>query len=77
MGGSGGKNPPFSMMPKRMGHPMLVAMRQWGERFLFAPGEPHPELVERLSCKGLEKIRVRDVDGRELGVADLGLVGAA
>ena len=57
--------------------PVLVAMRQWGERFLFASGEPHPELVERLSGKGLEKIRVRDVDGQELGVADLRLVSAA
>ena len=53
--------------------PVLVAVRQWGERFLFAPGEPHPELVERVSGKGLEKMRVTDVDGRELGVADLAL----
>ena len=57
--------------------PVLVAMRQWGERFLFAPGEPHPELVDRRSGKVLEKICVRDVDGRERGVADLGLVTAA
>ena len=53
--------------------PVLVAMRQWGERFLFAPGEPHPELIERVSGTRLEKIRVTDVDGRELGVADLAL----
>ena len=52
--------------------PMLVAMRQWGERFLFAPGEPHLEVVDRLSGKALETMRVRNVDGRELGVADLG-----
>ncbi len=26
--------------------PVLVAMRQWGERYLYSPGEPHPELVE-------------------------------
>ena len=57
--------------------PVLVAMRQWGERFLFAPGEPHPELVGRLSGKTLETMRVRDVDGQELGVADLGLVSAS
>jgi HxlR-like helix-turn-helix len=57
--------------------PVLVAMRQWGERFLFAPGEPHPELVDRFSGKALDTIRVRDVDGQELGVADLGLVGAS
>jgi len=57
--------------------PVLVAMRQWVERFLFVPGEPHPELVERGSGKALEKMRVRDADGRELGVADLGLVNAS
>jgi DNA-binding HxlR family transcriptional regulator len=57
--------------------PVLVAMRQWGERFLFAPGEPHPELVDRRSGKALEKIRVRDIDGQERGVADLGLATVA
>jgi DNA-binding HxlR family transcriptional regulator len=57
--------------------PVLVAMRQWGERFLFAPGEPHSELVERGEGKVLEKIRVRDVEGQELGVADLALATVA
>jgi DNA-binding HxlR family transcriptional regulator len=57
--------------------PVLVAMRQWGERFLFAPGESHPELIDRRSGKALEKIRVRDVDGQERSVADLGLVTAS
>ena len=57
--------------------PVLVAMRQWGERFLFAPGEPHLQVVDRRSGKALEKIRVRDVDGQERGVADLGLVTAS
>jgi DNA-binding HxlR family transcriptional regulator len=57
--------------------PVLVAMRQWGERYLFAPGEPHLEVVNRRLGKALEKMRVRDVDGRELGVADLGLVTAS
>ena len=53
--------------------PVLVAMRQWGERFLFAPGEPHSELVDRRSGKALETIRVRDADGEELGVEELTL----
>jgi DNA-binding HxlR family transcriptional regulator len=57
--------------------PVLVAMRQWGERFLFAPGEPHLQVVDRRSGKPLEKIRVRNVDGQERGVADLGLVTAS
>ena len=56
--------------------PVLVAMRQWGERFLFAPGELHPELIDRRSRNRLEQMRVRDVDGRECGVADLELVTA-
>jgi DNA-binding HxlR family transcriptional regulator len=57
--------------------PVLVAMRQWGERFLFAPGEPHPELIDRRSGKVLEQMRVKDIDGQECGVADVGLVTAA
>ncbi len=57
--------------------PVLVAMRQWGERFLFAPGEAHSSLFAGGSGKALEQIRVRDVDGKELGVADLELAGAS
>ncbi len=54
--------------------PVLVAMRQWGERYLYGPDDPYTELVERGSGKALERIRVRDVDGVELGVGDLELV---
>ena len=57
--------------------PVLVAMRQWGERFLYAPGEPHSEMFAIASGKALEQIRVRDVDGQECGVADVGLVTAS
>ena len=57
--------------------PVLVAMRQWGQRFLYAPGEPHSELRARGSGKALERIRVRDVDGEELGVSDLELATAS
>jgi DNA-binding HxlR family transcriptional regulator len=56
--------------------PVLVAMRQWGERFLFTPDEPHSKLFEKGSGNALEQIRVRDVDGKELGVADLGFEAA-
>ena len=57
--------------------PVLVAMRQWGEQYLFEPGEPRQELVNRRSGKKLERIRVRDEDGQESGVADLRLVTVA
>ncbi len=57
--------------------PVLVAMRQWGERFLFAPGEPHSELIDRRLGKPLQQIQVRDAGGQECGVADVTLVGAS
>jgi DNA-binding HxlR family transcriptional regulator len=57
--------------------PVLVAMRQWGERFLFAPGEPLSELIDGHSGKTLEQMRVRDADGHECGVADVTLVAAS
>jgi len=57
--------------------PVLVAMRQWGERYLFAEGEPHSELIDRRLGKALEQMRVRDADGRECGVADVTLVTAS
>ena len=57
--------------------PVLVAMRQWGAWFLFAPDEKHPELVDVRSGKPLEQIQVKNVDGEERGVADLGLVTAS
>jgi hypothetical protein len=57
--------------------PMLVAMRQWGGRFLFATGEPHPELSDRRSGNRLEQMRVKDVNGQECGVADLALVSVS
>lgn len=27
--------------------PVVVALRQWGERYLFEPHEPHSELIEK------------------------------
>jgi DNA-binding HxlR family transcriptional regulator len=27
--------------------PVVVALRQWGERYLFGPNEPHSELIEK------------------------------
>ena len=57
--------------------PVLVAMRQWGERFLFAPGEPHPELVNARTGRPLDKMVVKDIDGEECGVSDLAMVTVA
>jgi DNA-binding HxlR family transcriptional regulator len=57
--------------------PVLIAMRQWGERFLYAPGDPHSRLIAKGSGRALEQIRVRDVDGEEVGVEDLELANVS
>lgn len=46
--------------------PVVVALRQWGERHLFAEGEPRSELVEKNTGKPLHFMRPRGEDGRVL-----------
>lgn len=46
--------------------PVVVALRQWGERQLFAPGEAHSELVEKKTGKPLHEMVPRSADGRAL-----------
>ncbi|AYG43263.1 transcriptional regulator [Pseudomonas sp. Leaf58] len=50
--------------------PVVVGLRQWGERFLFEPGEARSELVEGASGQALETLQVRAVDGRVLTAED-------
>ncbi|MCG8295679.1 winged helix-turn-helix transcriptional regulator [Pseudomonas entomophila] len=49
--------------------PIVVGLRQWGERFLFAEGESRSELVDDRG-QPLETLEVRAKDGRALGAAD-------
>lgn len=46
--------------------PVVVALRQWGERQLFAPGESHSELLDRDSGQPLAPMRPHDTQGRVL-----------
>lgn len=46
--------------------PMIVALRQWGERHLFMPGEAHSELIEKKTGKQVEPMAVRSGDGSVL-----------
>ncbi|RFU41814.1 transcriptional regulator [Actinomadura logoneensis] len=46
--------------------PVIVALRQWGERHSFAPGEAHSELLDR-DGRPLAPIEIRDADGRPVG----------
>lgn len=46
--------------------PVMVALRQFGERHLFAPGEKHSQLVERATGQAV-RLDIRTEDGRPIG----------
>ncbi|APE97056.1 TPA: winged helix-turn-helix transcriptional regulator [Pseudomonas putida] len=50
--------------------PVVVGLRQWGERFLFEAGEARSELVEGATGQTLETLQVRAQDGRVLHAED-------
>lgn len=50
--------------------PVIVALRQWGERQLFAPGEAHSQLVDKQGGEALPTMLPRAADGRLLAHAD-------
>ncbi|MFC3652216.1 winged helix-turn-helix transcriptional regulator [Dyella humi] len=50
--------------------PLLVALRQWGEDFFFAPGEPHVRLVDRKTGAPVTKLGPHAQDGRPLRPED-------
>lgn len=54
--------------------PVVVALRQWGEKHLFAPEEPHSRLVDSVSGQNIAKLDVRAQDGRILSVDDVVLI---
>ena len=50
--------------------PLLVALRQWGEEYFFAPDEPRAQLVDRAQGLPVKKLELRSQDGRLLGADD-------
>lgn len=44
--------------------PVVVAFRQWGEQYLFDPGEAHSQLIETSSGKPLGLMQPVTADGR-------------
>ncbi|MFU2325725.1 winged helix-turn-helix transcriptional regulator [Pseudomonas sp. NFX98] len=50
--------------------PVVVSMRQWGERFLFQPGETRSVLLDNVSRQVLMPIDVRSSNGQKLGPSD-------
>jgi DNA-binding HxlR family transcriptional regulator len=53
--------------------PLLVALRQWGEDFFFAPGEMHVRLVDRKTGEPVPRLQPRAADGRVLKPEDTAL----
>jgi DNA-binding HxlR family transcriptional regulator len=50
--------------------PVVVALRQWGERHLFEQGEPHSELVEKSTGQPLHFMAPQAADGRPISPGD-------
>jgi DNA-binding HxlR family transcriptional regulator len=50
--------------------PVVVALRQWGERHLFAENEPHSELVDKRTGEPLAFMAPRAKDGRGVSPDD-------
>ena len=50
--------------------PLVVGLRQWGERYLFEAGETRSALVDAASGQGLEPLQVRSLDGQMLNPED-------
>lgn len=50
--------------------PIVVSLRQWGERFLFAEGEEHSVLLDNEQAEPVETITVRSRAGVVLTPAD-------
>ncbi len=56
---------------------VVVAMLQWGDRWLILPGEPLSRMVETATGHAVATLEVTSNDGRPLGRAELGLAGAS
>jgi DNA-binding HxlR family transcriptional regulator len=50
--------------------PIVVSLRQWGERFQFAPHETRSMLLDNASGQPLMRMTVRSASGESLGPSD-------
>jgi len=61
----------YALTPKgRAVFPIMVALRQWGEEFAFAPNELTNIMVDRKTGKRVRKLELHAADGRMLGSGD-------
>lgn len=50
--------------------PVVVAMRQWGERYMFDEGEAHSVLLDNASGQPIQPLEVCSADGKRLEPTD-------
>ncbi|KQO79516.1 helix-turn-helix transcriptional regulator [Agrobacterium vitis] len=50
--------------------PVIVALRQWGEDFLFTEDEERSSLVEQETGRPIARLVIRSADGRSLDWSD-------
>jgi len=55
--------------------PVLVALRQWADDYLFKAGEEYTRLVDRKSGKRVRRLELRAQDGRVLRRQDTAVIG--
>jgi DNA-binding HxlR family transcriptional regulator len=57
----------YVLTPKGEGlFPVVIGLRQWGERHLFERGEQHSVLIKRDTGKPVGRLELRTRDGRSL-----------
>jgi DNA-binding HxlR family transcriptional regulator len=56
---------------------VLIALRQWGEKYYGSGCEDAPQLVDRATKQPIPELQVRAADGRVLGAGDLVVVDRA
>ena len=52
-------------------YPVIVALMQWGDRWLCPNGKPPTKLVDDVTGRAVEKISVRDSKGNALSFRDV------
>ncbi|KAB0495776.1 winged helix-turn-helix transcriptional regulator [Pseudomonas vancouverensis] len=50
--------------------PIVIGLRQWGEHFLFQPGETRSVLLDKATGQALLPMEVRAANGQQLGPFD-------
>jgi DNA-binding HxlR family transcriptional regulator len=51
----------------------IIALRQWGDRWLFRPDPPPIRMLDVVDGSEIEQLKVRSSEGREMNLADIRL----